>query len=78
LYDGVVVCVGEAQDQFMFGIDYNFVVVFGESEEHFQWNIDIKIAICVGLPSRFLRMLPGRVFKRVGFTRCQTGVAVHQ
>jgi len=57
LYDGVVVCVGASQDQFMSGINEDFVVVFEESEEHFEWNIDIKIAICVGLPSRFLRMV---------------------
>ena len=77
-YDGVIVCVGASQDHFMFGINYNFVVVFEESEEHFEWNIDIKIAICVGLPSRFLRMVPARVFKRVCFARCRTGVAFHQ
>ena len=77
-YDGVVVWVGASQDQFRFGINNNFVVVFEESEEHFEWNIDIKIVISVGLPSRFLRMAPARVFERVCFTGCETGVPFHQ
>ena len=66
------------RNQFMSGIDYNFVVVFEESEEHFEWNIDIEIAISVALPSRFLRMAPARVFELVCFSGCETGVAFHQ